>query len=181
MSHADDVFYRQFGAILAFLVVFGFAVFFIASAVGTDSIESVQSSPGAIDQRIAPVGSVSVAMEAKAQAAPVAAAKTTAVAAAQPAAKQPAAAAAPTATPESMFKATCVACHGKPGLPQAPKLGDAAEWGKRMAGGIAALYEGAIKGKGNLMPPRGGGASLSDDDIKAIVRYMLEESGVEVN
>ena len=65
MSHADDVFMRQFGGILGFLVVFAFAVYFIASAVGNDSLAKRLSSPAATQERIAPVGSVVVSEAAE--------------------------------------------------------------------------------------------------------------------
>jgi cytochrome c5 len=37
------------------------------------------------------------------------------------------------------------------------------------------LYKNAINGKG-AMPPKGGSMALSDDDVKAAVAYMVEQS-----
>jgi cytochrome c5 len=41
---------------------------------------------------------------------------------------------------------------------------------------MAALYEAAIKGKGTLMPPKGGNSALSDADAKAAVDFMVNQS-----
>jgi cytochrome c5 len=68
------------------------------------------------------------------------------------------------------YDAACVACHGS-GAAGAPKLGDKAAWGPRLAAGVSGLTANAIKGKG-AMPPKGGNLSLSDADIKAAVEYM---------
>ena len=65
-------------------------------------------------------------------------------------------------------------CH-QTGVAGAPKLGDKADWAPRIAQGKDVLYQHAIAGftgKKGAMPPKGGAASISDDDIKAIVDYM---------
>ncbi len=72
------------------------------------------------------------------------------------------------------YASTCNACHAI-GLAGAPKLGDDAEWAKRTAGGIDKVYANAINGKGG-MPPKGTCMSCSDDDIKALVDYMIKGS-----
>ena len=76
------------------------------------------------------------------------------------------------------YEAKCAACHGF-GVAGAPKFGDAAAWADRIARGSEALYENAIKGytgKDGVMPPKGGFVDLSDDAVKAIVDYMVEQS-----
>ena len=106
--------------------------------------------------------------------------------AAQPAPAAPAAAA-PAAAPaaagdlakgEDVYKKTCVMCYGS-GAAGAPKIGDKADWGPRIAQGKATLYEHATKGftgsKG-AMPPKGGNPALSDDDVKAGVDYMVSRA-----
>ncbi len=187
MSQADDVFYRQFGAVLILLVIFAFASYFVASAVGDPAIAKIQQSPGALQERIAPVGSVATAkMEQAAAPAPAKAEapKTAPAQAEAPKAEAPkVAAAAPAAAPaddgagRKTYMAACSACH-MVGVANAPKLGDTAAWSKRMEQGLEALYNSGINGKGQLMPGKGGNASLSDDDVKAAVRFMLKESGV---
>ena len=68
-----------------------------------------------------------------------------------------------------IYDAVCMACHTS-GLAGAPKL-EASDWTDRMAGGIDALVTSSINGKG-AMPPRGGRADLSDEQMKAVVEYM---------
>ena len=61
------------------------------------------------------------------------------------------------------------------GVLGAPKFGDAAAWGERASKGIDVLVANAISGI-NAMPPRGACGSCSDDDIKAAIDYMIENS-----
>ena len=70
-----------------------------------------------------------------------------------------------------IYDAVCMACHTS-GLAGAPKL-EAADWTDRMAGGVDGLVTSAINGKG-AMPPRGGRADLSDEQMKATVEFMLQ-------
>lgn len=69
-------------------------------------------------------------------------------------------------------------CHAA-GVAGAPKPGDKADWGPRIAQGKDRLYKHAIEGftgaKG-MMPARGGGTSLSDDEVKAAVDFMADKS-----
>lgn len=114
----------------------------------------------------------------QAEAAP--AASPAAVAAAPPAA--PAAVAAPVAQAaapatavaagagEGLYKQACAVCHAA-GVANAPKFGDKAAWAPRIAQGVPALVQSAIKGKG-AMPPKGG-STASDADIRAAVEYMV--------
>lgn len=93
----------------------------------------------------------------------------TAVATASPATPSPAAKAEAGAVP-ALYAQVCQACHAS-GLAGAPKFGDKAAWGPRLAQGIDGLTASAIHGKG-AMPPRGGSAA-SDADIKAVVTYFV--------
>lgn len=99
----------------------------------------------------------------------------------------PAASPAPAAAPapvaensvgKSIYNKTCALCHAA-GVAGAPKPGDQADWGPRIAQGNETLYKHAIEGftgaKG-MMPARGGGASLSDDEVKAAVDFMVDKS-----
>ncbi len=109
----------------------------------------------------------------KAAAAPAAPAPAAAVVAEAPAAAAPAAA--PAASADSgkgkkTYESACVACHAS-GVAGAPKFGDKAAWAPRIASGLDALTNSAIKGKG-AMPPKGGNPSIPDADIRAAVEYM---------
>jgi len=97
--------------------------------------------------------------------------------AAQAAAAIPAAQAAEMSGDE-VYNNACSACHGA-GIAGAPAVGDAAQWSTRLGQGIETVYKHAIEGfQGNAgyMPAKGGNASLSDDDVKKAVDYMLENS-----
>lgn len=69
----------------------------------------------------------------------------------------------------------CVACHGS-GMNGAPKLQNKIAWAPRIAQGRETVYQHAIKGLRG-MPPRGGNPSLSDDEVKAAVDYMVKLAG----
>ena len=78
---------------------------------------------------------------------------------------------------KSDYETKCTACHGF-GVAGAPKLDDAANWEPRIAKGVETLYENAINGftgDAGVMPAKGGFADLTDDQIKALVDYMLEQ------
>ena len=99
--------------------------------------------------------------------------------AAEPAA--PAAeAAAPAAKPagksgEEVVNSVCMMCHGA-GVMGAPKIGDKASWAPRIAQGYETLVQHAIKGV-RMMPPKGGNAALTDDEVAAAVAHMANQSG----
>lgn len=77
-------------------------------------------------------------------------------------------------TGEQVYQGQCAACHGT-GVAGAPKLGDAAAWGPRLASGYDALLQSALKGKG-AMSPQGGG-QYSDYEIGRAVVYMGNQGG----
>jgi cytochrome c5 len=79
---------------------------------------------------------------------------------------------------KATYDASCMACHAA-GVAGAPKLGDKANWGPRIAQGNDTLYTHALKGfqgKAGMMPPKGGNMSLKDEDVKAAVDYMVSQS-----
>jgi cytochrome c5 len=75
-----------------------------------------------------------------------------------------------------LFEQTCSACHGQ-GIAGAPRAGDKAAWGPRIAKGKALLYEHAIQGytgSAGVMPPKGGRTDVSDDLVKQAVDHMVQ-------
>lgn len=75
---------------------------------------------------------------------------------------------------EDIYNTNCMACHST-GAAGAPKLGDAGEWAGRLGKGADQLYTNAINGfKG--MPPKGLCMSCSDDELKSVVDYIVENS-----
>ncbi|HFC53628.1 MAG TPA: cytochrome c5 family protein [Gammaproteobacteria bacterium] len=75
---------------------------------------------------------------------------------------------------EEIFNTVCTACHST-GAAGAPKLGDKEAWAPRIATGVDAMLEVAIKGK-NAMPPRGTCADCSDEELKKVIEYMVSKS-----
>ncbi|KVW96180.1 cytochrome C [Thiobacillus denitrificans] len=79
---------------------------------------------------------------------------------------------------KKVYGNVCSMCHAV-GAAGAPKPGDQADWTPRIAQGMDVLYQHAIEGftgaKG-MMPARGGSTTLSDDDVKAAVDYMVAQS-----
>ena len=71
------------------------------------------------------------------------------------------------------FDATCSMCHGADGM-GAPVVGNKAAWAKVTSKGMDAVYHNAINGI-NGMPPKGG-TDLADQDLKAVVDYMISLS-----
>ncbi|CAB3700325.1 cytochrome c5 family protein [Achromobacter marplatensis] len=102
-------------------------------------------------------------------AAPAAAAPAAAAPAAAPAAPQ---AAAVNPAGEKLYKSVCFACHAT-GVANAPKFGDKAAWDPYIKTGMDAMVKVAMQGK-PPMPPKGGAANASEDDIRAAVQYMVD-------
>jgi cytochrome c5 len=75
---------------------------------------------------------------------------------------------------EAVFNNNCKMCHGS-GMMGAPKAGDVEAWKPRIAKGKDVLYDHAINGFRDkaMMPPRGGKKSLTDEEVKAAVDYMM--------
>lgn len=85
------------------------------------------------------------------------------------------------ASGEKVFVSSCKSCHdtGK-AENDAPQLSDLVAWKERYGKGLQDLYKSAIEGFSAYftMPPRGGNAALSDDEVKAAVEYILRRAGV---
>jgi cytochrome c5 len=150
-------------SIVTVVVVGGLAALIlnIMTSVLGGGAASGDMSAAAVEARIAPVGKLNTG-------APIAVA-------AAPAAAAPAAAARSGA---AVYNASCVACHST-GAAGAPKLGDKAAWGDRIAQGMDTLVKHAIagfQGKTGVMPPRGTCGTCSDGELKAAVEYMVSQS-----
>jgi len=87
--------------------------------------------------------------------------------------EQPAEVAAEARDGQTIYKTSCFACHDA-GVAGAPKLGDAAAWAPRIAKGNDALYSSLQNGL-NAMPPKGTCMNCSDDELKAVLDYMIEQ------
>ncbi len=77
------------------------------------------------------------------------------------------------AAPQTLYSENCAHCH-TPGISGAPKIGDHAEWSRRIGSGLQLLYQAAIEGVPNTtMAAKGGHRELSDADIRAAVDFMV--------
>ena len=132
----------------------------------------------AVLENIKPVGSVRIVGQAAPAPAPVeapaaeaAAVEPAPVAEAAPVVAEAAPAAVAAVDGNAVYMKACFACHGT-GAAGAPKLGDKAAWGPRIATGMDALMTSAMNGKG-AMPPKGGQMQLTADEIRASIEYMV--------
>lgn len=78
---------------------------------------------------------------------------------------------------EEIVKGTCAACHGVGAL-GAPKIGNAGDWGPRIAQGYETLVKHATEGI-RSMPPRGGAADLTDHEVAEAVAYLANQAGAK--
>jgi len=75
---------------------------------------------------------------------------------------------------EKDYEASCSLCH-KTDAMGAPPVGDKDAWDAVIAQGIDKVNHNAINGMG-AMPPKGGNMDLTDQQVKDIVKFMVESS-----
>ena len=75
---------------------------------------------------------------------------------------------------KKIYEATCSVCHATDAM-GAPALGDKKAWSAVLKKGIDRVYHNAINGL-NAMPPKGGNMSLTEEQMKQVVDYMVSES-----
>lgn len=77
---------------------------------------------------------------------------------------------------QATYMMSCFACHST-GAAGAPKVGpgNAEAWAPRMEKGMEAVVANAINGL-NTMPPKGLCFTCTDEDIAALVTYMVDSS-----
>ena len=79
---------------------------------------------------------------------------------------------------ERVYNQVCFTCHNQ-GVFGAPKLGEISDWVDRISTGKSMLNHHAIEGYAGsrgFMPPRGGDPSLSDQEVRDAVQYMIDKS-----
>ena len=128
-------------------------------ALLTGTANALSPAEEKIAERIKPIGSVCVEAQDCGDV--------------QPAAAASAASAGPRAGSD-VYQAACFACHGT-GAAGAPKFGDAAAWAPRIDKGMETLVSHALNGF-NAMPPKGGCAACSDEEIQNAVQHMVDNS-----
>jgi cytochrome c5 len=156
---SDTQFFNSFSVVLGILIFFAIVLFGVARSVGDSTQrEHVLEDPLHVEEveaNITPFAHEAIAGQDNS-------------ALAIPAAKD--ATADLPATGEKAFAMVCSACHAA-GINGAPKVGDHAAWGPRIAQGKDALYAHAIGGKG-AMPPKGG-TTWPDATVRMAVDYMV--------
>lgn len=75
---------------------------------------------------------------------------------------------------KDIYNNVCMSCHTS-GAAGAPMIGNSSQWTDRLSKGKDTLYANAINGIG-VMPAKGGLSSLTDDEVRAAVDYLLNES-----
>ncbi len=166
MSKQDSHFFNNFSLVLGILFAVTLGLFAFARHVGEEhQLAQVTTDPryvSGVEDRLRPVGSVAVAGQDNS------------------------ALAIQSTGPDievtlpvdgtAAYDTGCVICHGV-GIAGAPKVGDKAAWGPRIAQGKATLYKHAIEGfngKAGVMPAKGGQASWPDDLIKQAVDHIVD-------
>ncbi len=172
MTKSDQSFLRQFSLLIAGLSLLTVALISMAAWIYAN--EPKETDPHVAQQvadRIAPVAGVyagntgRAAMEAAQEAAAKAAAAQVAYGG--------------TTDGKTIYDNLCHSCHTA-GVAGAPKLGDKAAWGPRIAEGLDTLIKHATEGykgpDGNMMPARGGNPSLNDAQVKAAVTWIVGQA-----
>lgn len=172
MSSQDQSFFNTFMVVIGVMVGIGVILIITARTVaGNTQLAWVQSDPAyaaSVDERIAPVGRVSIAGEEAATTDAAGEAADTAATDAAPAEV------AKVLDGEQVYNTACMACHGS-GAAGAPKFGDAGAWKARIAQGADTLHKHALEGfqgGAGFMPPKGGQTQLSDAEVIGAVDFM---------
>jgi cytochrome c5 len=162
-EQTDSVFVRNISIVIAILVVFTISIAFLARDVGTKQPEDNNPSRATtIEERIKPVADV---YEGEAGAAAIEQAAATSAGTEKKVAFDG------SLDGELIYKNVCSACHAT-GAAGAPMVGTPA-MAERAQKGEDTLVHNALNGL-NAMPPRGGRADLSDEQIRAAVEFMLK-------
>jgi cytochrome c5 len=161
-EQTDKVFMRNIIVVMVILIIFTGSIVFLARIVGfKDDSASNPSRETTTEARIAPVADV---YTGEAGAAAIEAAVDTST-------SEVKAAFDGSLDAEMMYGSVCTVCHGT-GVAGAPIPGSPLMV-ERAAKGADALTQSAINGL-NAMPARGGRADLSDEQVRAIVEYMIQ-------
>jgi len=161
-EQTDKVFIRNVVIVIVVLIVFTLGIAFIARDVGfKDEEGNNPSRMTTTEERIRPVADV---YTGEAGAAAIEAAAVSSVSEMKVAFDG-------SLDGEMMYASVCSACHatgaaGAP-IPGSPLMVE------RAGKGADALTQSALNGL-NAMPPRGGRADLSDEQVRVIVEYMIQ-------
>jgi len=161
-EQTDSTFIKNISIVMAVLVVFTISIAFLARDVGFK--EEAGDGPGSVavtEERIKPVAGAYTGEDGAAAIQQAA----TQVAPVQSVAFDG------SLDGEMIYTSVCSVCHGT-GAAGAPIPGTAAMT-DRAAKGIDALMLTAVNGL-NAMPARGGRADLTDEQVQAVVEFMMQ-------
>ncbi|MDX2415884.1 MAG: c-type cytochrome [Xanthomonadales bacterium] len=161
-EQTDKVFIKNVSIVLVLLVVFTIGIAILARDVGfkDDSSEN-PSRETTTEERIRPVADVFMGEAGAAAIEEAAASSETEMKIAFDGSLDG----------EMIYDSVCGVCHAT-GAAGAPIPGSALMT-ERAGKGLDALTQSAINGL-NAMPPRGGRADLSDEQVRVIVEYMIQ-------
>lgn len=171
MSSSDRAFLHNFSLMIGALAAFAVVLIVLATYIYGSSHAPADplGGEGAV-ARLQPIGDVYAGdtgrakmMAAKAAAAEAAAARV---------------AYGGTTDGAVIYDKLCTTCHTA-GVTGAPIVGKAADWNGRIAQGMDVLVRHAIDGytgpDGNIMPPKGGNPSLTDEQVANTVKWMVAQ------
>ena len=160
-EQTDSVFIKNVSIVIVLLIVFTFSIVFLARDVGFKEESDNPSRVTTTEDRVKPVADVYTG-EAGAAAIEEAAASSSV---------EMKVAFDGSLDGEMLYGSVCSVCHGTGAagaqIPGSPAMAERADKGQDM------LVQNAVNGL-NATPPRGGRADLSDEQIQAVVEFMLQ-------
>jgi len=170
VTSTDRIFLKHFAMLIGFLVVVAILLMFLGAHIYAEHPpEQSPKAAEAVVARVAPIGAVyagdtgRAAMQAAQEQAKAAAASQVAYGG--------------TTDGKEIFGQLCHTCH-ETDAGGAPKISDKAVWAPRVAQGLDTLVKHALEGytgKSGIMPPKGGNPSLTDEQVKATVQWMVDQ------
>jgi cytochrome c5 len=158
-EQTDKTFIKNFSLVVVALTVFTFSIAFLARYVGFKEPEYNAGRITKTEENIMPIAGVYTGDAGTAAMQEVAAETEQAIAFEG------------SLDAEMIYNSVCSACHAAAVL-GAPQPGSA-EMAQRAEPGIDAMMQNALNGL-NAMPARGGRPDLSDEQIQAVIEYMLQ-------
>jgi len=160
-EQSDNKFIKNISIVIGILVIFAVFIVFIARDSGFKEEQVNPSSVTLTEERIRPVGDVYTGEEGAAAIEQVTVTTT----------EEPAVAFGGSLDAKMIYSTVCAVCHAS-GAAGAPIPGTEA-MAQRTAKGLDALMESALNGL-NAMPARGTRSDLSDEQVQAVVEFMMQ-------
>jgi len=170
VSKQDTHFFNTFSLVIGLLVVVALGIFALARSVASETQDKQMLVEShylqGVTQRVQPFARVAVAGQDN---------SALKIEASTPAGSAGAGPMAMPKTGDELYEQACKACHAA-GIGGAPKAGDKAAWGPRIAKGKDILYDHALHGftgTAGVMPAKGGRVDVPDDIVKQAVDHIV--------